>query len=344
MKDLVLRALYFSGLLGLYHRWRNKYALTVISLHRVIAEADNRWKTCDPLYTISVGQFRQCLEFFKEHYSTISLNELRAARKSGSRLPPRPLLITFDDGWADNYTYALPVLQQAGTASVLFVASEAIDRKEAFFQEKVIAAWRRGLLTRSAVEASWARIASDERPSGDLLGASAIRQLVAALQTLPMDERDSVLVDLLKHAPDNERHMLTSQELRAMWGAGVEIGTHGKQHEPLTDVEDVDEELNGSRRRVAAVLGIDGSNITSLSFPFSRQNADVVNHAISSGYDLLFGGGRSLTPVKDAIPCLIARVGITASEICDTYGNVLPHRLANELFRQRHFLLEAGRS
>lgn len=344
MKNLLLRVLYSLGLLGLFHRLRNRDALTVISLHRVIEENDPRWQTCDPLYTVSVRLFEQCVGFFQKHYSIISFDELLAARASATRLPPCPLLLTFDDGWADNCQYALPVLQRTGTASVLFVASDVIDRSEAFFQEQIIAAWRQGLLRRADVATAWAQTEHAEPPSGDLLSESAIRKLVAALQRLQNNERRPVLEKLLKQAPDKIRQMLSSEELRVMKRAGVAIGTHGKRHEPLTEVEDVDLELIESRRCVAGILGCPEDDIRSLSFPFSQQNAGVIDRALSCGYELLFGGGKSLTPVRDSIPNLIARVGVTASEVCDPDGELLAYRLANELFRQRHHALRAGRS
>lgn len=343
MKNLLLRVSYALGLLGLFHRLRNRDALTVISLHRVIAEDDPRWATCDPLYTLSDRLFEQCVKFFCKHYSIITIGELQAARESGSRLPPRPLILTFDDGWADNCHFALPVLQRTGAASVLFVASDAIDRSEAFFQEQIIAAWRMGLLARSEIEAAWMQAADAGPPAVDLLCESAVRELIAALQSLPVNKRKPLLERLLPQPPDNDRQMLTGDELRTMQRAGVEIGTHGKRHEPLTEVEDVDMELKESRSRIAAVLGCPESEVRSMSFPFSRQDVRVIDRAFTCGYELLFGGGKSLTPLKDSIPNLIARVGVTASEIAGPDGRLLAYRLANELFRQRHHALDAGR-
>jgi hypothetical protein len=111
MKRLALQLFYACGLLGMYHRLRNRRALTVVSFHRVIAATDPRWQTCDPLYTVSDRLFDQCLQFFARHYSVVSLADLEKARESGDELPACPLLITFDDGWADNFTFALPALQ-----------------------------------------------------------------------------------------------------------------------------------------------------------------------------------------------------------------------------------------
>jgi peptidoglycan/xylan/chitin deacetylase (PgdA/CDA1 family) len=136
--------------------------------------------------------------------------------------------------------------------------------------------------------------------------------------------------------------MLSSEELRELHACGFGIGTHGNRHEPLTAAQDVDAELIESKKRVANVLGVDALNINSLSFPFSKQNASVVARARSAGYKLLFGGGQSLTPIARSVPALIARVGITASEVSDSHGNLLPHLLAIQLFRQPHRSLVAG--
>ena len=142
--DLVKRALYRSGLLGLYHRLRNRRALTVIMFHRVLTEQDPRWPSCDPDYTLEAGLLERCLAFFRRHYNVVSADEVLAARRDGTPLPDRALLITFDDGWADNHAHALPRLRNANMPALLFAVADAIDRDEPFFQERLIAAFRLG--------------------------------------------------------------------------------------------------------------------------------------------------------------------------------------------------------
>src|SRR5690606_41398929 len=53
--DLVKRALYRSGLLGLYHRLRNRRALTVIMFHRVLTEQGPRGASSQPSYALDGG-------------------------------------------------------------------------------------------------------------------------------------------------------------------------------------------------------------------------------------------------------------------------------------------------
>ncbi len=340
LKRLFVLVLYATGLLTLYHRARNRDALTVISLHRVLAESDPRWRTCDSLYTLSDRLFEQCVRFFQAHYSLVSLDDLLAAHRGEQRLPQRPLLITFDDGWADNHRYALPILQKLNVPAALFVAADVIDRHEAFFQERLIAAWRRGTLHAADVRMLWQHAAQSSELPAEPLAEGAIRDLVARLQAVTPVARREILAACADALADPERQMLTTDELRAMFLAGIGVGTHGKAHEPLTAVADVDAELLGAKTVVAGALGVVPERVRTLSFPFSKQNSAVVQRARSAGYELLFGGGLSLTPLAGGLPNLIARVGVTAHEVIDEHGNLLAARLAASLFRRPHRRLE----
>jgi peptidoglycan/xylan/chitin deacetylase (PgdA/CDA1 family) len=340
LKAFALRLSFRSGALALYHRVRNRNALTVISLHRVIAAADPRWSTCDPLYTLSDRLFEQCCRFLAAHYSIVSLGDVARAYRSGEPLPPRPLLITFDDGWADNHRYALPILRKLGLPAALFVASDALDRHDAFFQERLIAAWRAGRLDRAALRGLWGRTGA--APPADVVCEDAVRALIARLRDVPVPERREILAPLAAALEDGERQMLTSGELRELAAAGFAVGTHGKTHEALTTVTDVDAELNESRAVVARAIGVAPERLNSLSFPFSKQNGAVVARARAAGYDLLFGGGLSLTPLPARQPDLIARVGITADEVSDAQGELRSDLLAAYLFRRPHKPLQAA--
>jgi peptidoglycan/xylan/chitin deacetylase (PgdA/CDA1 family) len=339
-KGFLLRLLYATGLLALYHRLRNRDALTVISLHRVLAEDDPRWRTCDPLYTISDRLFEQCLRFLSANYSVVSLEALARAHETGEPLPPRPLLITFDDGWADNHRYALPILRRFGLPAALFVAADAIDRREAFFQERMIAAWRAGRLGEGGLRALWSELPGEGRAPVDPQSELHVRALIGRLQEISTDRRSEILANVAELLADDHRHMLTGQELRELRDGGMAVGTHGKRHEALTSVPDVDSELQESRSLVALALGAAAKEVMSMSFPFSKQNLAVVQRARAAGYHLLFGGGLTMTPLSGVLPDLIARIGITAREVTDANGDLRSYALAAYLFRRPHRALQ----
>jgi len=91
-----------TGGVRLYHRLRDREALTVIMLHRVLPKAMYAAHEPDPDYTISTEVLERLVRFLRANYTIVGLPELLEARRGTRSLPPRPLLITFDDGWDDN--------------------------------------------------------------------------------------------------------------------------------------------------------------------------------------------------------------------------------------------------
>ncbi|MGC7847627.1 polysaccharide deacetylase family protein [Desulforudis sp. 1088] len=68
-------------------------------------------------------------------FTAISPRDLERALYEGAPLPARPILITFDDGYRDNYLYALPVLEELGMQGTVFVVAGAIGKTNFFDAE-----------------------------------------------------------------------------------------------------------------------------------------------------------------------------------------------------------------
>ncbi len=88
----------------------------------------------DPLrigLTVRPEAFQAQLNWLLEAgYSTISLDQLDAALASGTPLPAKPVILSFDDGYRDHYTTVFPLLQQAGFTATFFVISERADSRD----------------------------------------------------------------------------------------------------------------------------------------------------------------------------------------------------------------------
>ena len=75
-----------------------------------------------------VEKFRQQMKYLKDNgYATLTAEEALAHFKSGLPIPERSVLITFDDGYSDNYTNAFPILKEYGFKATVFVITAAID-------------------------------------------------------------------------------------------------------------------------------------------------------------------------------------------------------------------------
>ncbi len=328
LSDLVKKVLYRSGLLGLYHRVRNRRTLTVIMFHRVLEPGDPRWASCDPDYTLEASLLERCLAFFTRHYSVVSVDDVIAARRGRSRLPARALLITFDDGWSDNVDFALPRLQHARLPGLLFVVADVVGRRLAFFQERIVGAWRLGRIKAAELVAGL--------PGGPALAANGIgdlRRAIAALEKLDDTERERVLAPFDAALDDGLRHMATADELKALERGGIAIGLHGKTHTPMTRARDLDAELGGARLEVAAHLDHGRPPLT-MSFPHGRYDTAIAERAHASGYELVFTSEPVLNAIDPAPHWLLGRVGFEQSGIVDRGGNFRAEKLALLLFRK----------
>ena len=79
------------------------------------------------------------MDYAAEHFHPVSLEQVAAALDGGPRLPSRPLLVTFDDGYRDNLTAALPVLRERGIPMTVFLATGLRGRRAPFPWD--LAAW-----------------------------------------------------------------------------------------------------------------------------------------------------------------------------------------------------------
>jgi peptidoglycan/xylan/chitin deacetylase (PgdA/CDA1 family) len=333
--SLLRHICYRCGALSLIHRWRNRNRLTVVIFHRILPPDDPRWPGADPEWTMSTKLFEQCLDFFKRHYSVIGLDTLLNAR-ARFRFPPRPLLITFDDGWADNAEFAFPALKRAGLPAVLFVAGEAIGRREAFWQERIIAAWRTRRLAiteicKTAAVLGRALPIPPENSDSD----ACLRAIIAALENWEVAPRNMLLQALpnIEESEEIRPHMLSAQQLRELAAGDVAIGLHGHSHRPLTDL-DIVAELSVARDRLSGYLGSEAIGfLDTLSFPHGRYDRVTVDAARNCGIRVMFTSDSLLLPLAGNAVAgeLIGRVNLSSAAIIGRQGEFRPDRLATWL-------------
>jgi peptidoglycan/xylan/chitin deacetylase (PgdA/CDA1 family) len=335
LKDLVRRAAYSCGALSLYHRLRNADSLTVVMFHRTLSPDDPRWASCDPDYTLRRDLFVRALAFFGAHYNVVSLQDVLDARRGLRRLPPRALLLTFDDGWADNADHALPELQRAGMPAVMFVVADAVGCRQPFWQERLIAAWRLGRIRLADLAAA---LGQDDPPparTGTGHELATLRALIACLEALPRAKRESLLATFAESMDDGLRHMVDTDELIRLRAGGVDLGLHGKRHVRMTEAQDLDGELAGARGALSRVLGdADASRMASMSFPHGAYDIAIAKRALQAGYELLFTSVPVLNPTAGAPGWLLGRTGFETETVLDSRGRFRADWLAWYLFRR----------
>ena len=94
---------------------RSAPGVPVLNYHQIEEKDGN------PL-TLWPDQFEAQMAYLSsEGYTTITIDEMMDAFENGTPLPEKPVIITFDDGYADNYEYAYPILKKYGFKATIFL-------------------------------------------------------------------------------------------------------------------------------------------------------------------------------------------------------------------------------
>lgn len=263
LREVYSAALLASGTLALLRHARRHRA--VILMYHALREDDGDHAGL-PLETISVSvrAFTLQLRYVRKHYNVISLTQLVDAMEGRARIPERALVITFDDGYMNNYTLAFPLLRRFGVPATVFLATEFVDRGTPFWWDLVRFAvmstrgqslnldinGRESLLSlATAHERGDAGTKLIER-LGQLNGRgreSALRALCVALDVDPA--RFPI--------GDTAVQPLTWRAVREMALGGIEFGSHTVSHAilPRCDSETLAAELEESRAIIEKKVG-----------------------------------------------------------------------------------------
>jgi peptidoglycan/xylan/chitin deacetylase (PgdA/CDA1 family) len=223
--------------------------LSVLCYHRVLARQD-------PLLPgePTAEEFEERMRWVKTNFNVLPLMEaVRAMREN--RLPPRALCITFDDGYADNFCIALPILQRLGLPATFFVATGFLDGG-CMFNDVVIEAVRAAL----PADLDLDDLGLGRHPLGsDEQRCRAIDRILARLKYFEPIRRSEVAREVARRAGARVRTdlMMTSEQVCRLHAAGMEIGAHTVSHPILAEVgaQRARHEMAASRARLEEITG-----------------------------------------------------------------------------------------
>jgi peptidoglycan/xylan/chitin deacetylase (PgdA/CDA1 family) len=281
--------------------------------------------------TVSRGQLETALKFITNYYTPVSLEDVIAATEGG-KLPPRPVLVTFDDAYASVNEVAAPLCFKFGVPAVFFVNGALLDNRRLALENLVsYVANVHGLeavnIAIRAVEGSGAgkvrslaEVFSDFLPQTSLSGRQAFHHSLI----------DSASIDEAELAA-RTRLYVSREQLREFAKFNFELGNHTFTHtncRTLSAKEFVSE-IDTNREFLEAVSG---TRVRSFSVPFGSSadlTAALGQHLRQSGYKAVFLAEGVANAISAPQSCL-DRVSIKASSEAALFSEieVLP-RLRN---------------
>ena len=266
-------------------------SLLVLTYHRISDVPD-----FEDSLKISLENFENQMRFIRKSYRLISGAELADIIKNRKPFPENSCLVTFDDGWKDNYTNAFPVLKRLGIPAIIFISTDYVGTNQAF--------WHEQLVTILDGRSSYPDIkkqsgALDKYPSvlskkiWDILEKPIpvrrpfIEELVSYLKGFD-PKRINDLIQKLRILLDcrEEDHppiMLTWEQTKEMSQNNICFGSHTKSHAILTNVSisQVTEEITESKKIIEDRLG---KPVYFIAYPNGNHNEAIIKATEESGY------------------------------------------------------------
>jgi len=227
--------------------------LRVLTYHRIVKEKE------DSVFlsglTVSLPVFLEHAEHLSRSYCVLHIQDLLNAVRTGSGLPPRSVLITFDDAYQDFASNAWPVLQHYALPATLFVPTAFPDRKERIFWWDWLSEAFRWTLRRDAMESS-----------AGLLSLSTVEERLASyklfrdhLKKLPHDQ----VLDMVEQICDQlgvarcGPAILGWDSLRDLARQGLSLGAHTRTHPLLNRISlaEARNEIRGSMADLHREIG-----------------------------------------------------------------------------------------
>jgi len=275
-------------------------------------------------------QFERDLVYLKRHFRVLSYAEFSAARAAGRGPGPRDVLLTFDDGLAECYAVARPLLLKHGLPCTFFVATDALDNRQILGVSLAPLALERfrelgpdaaALMNREAerlgrgsdTAEGWAAWLAGLR----FLGRTP--ELDGACAVLGVDEAGYLA---------KERPYMTTAEVRALAADGFTIGGHTRSHRLVRAMSqaEMEDEVAGSCARVREITG---DAEVPFAFPFTGTGVRIADvEAVRARHPyvgLFFGMGLRRSP-----PYVVDRVWADPPPPPESRGSSLPANLNAE--------------
>jgi peptidoglycan/xylan/chitin deacetylase (PgdA/CDA1 family) len=293
-RQILATLLYRTRMIACLSRLRSACIrdLRILAYHRVLS-IDNEDEFAFDLELISASeaQFREQMALLKRRFNPVRFSEVIAAFEHGRPLPPQPVIVTFDDGYDDNYHVAFPILRELGVPAMFFVSTGHIDSGLAYSYD-----WFVHMICRTRAD----RLNIEPLKFDEVLPASRPQRRAVAtalldrLKWLAADVQEGI-IKRLEHEwsmPRAKGHAdcrpMRWEQLREMQSAGMEVGSHGMWHNMLAKLplDAMRTEVVGSREALMRELGVPTDVI---SYPVGGLDAyddHVIRIATEAGYKL----------------------------------------------------------
>ena len=245
-------------------RRRRVRNVQILVYHRVTREPDSY------LPPMPLSTFERQMEILSRRFRVIGLDEAIDAIESGS-VPDNAVVVTFDDGYRDNFDVAWPVLAALSMPATVYLTTGVIGTDAMLWHDRVFHLFHETAATRLAgfgSDGETLPLTGDENKERSLYGT------LPYFRSLPPEEREEAIGRLAKRlgvedAAPRTRLMLSWDEVKQMHRGGVSFGAHTVSHTILSrlPVDRARWEIIESKREIERRIG---APVTTFAYPNGR--------------------------------------------------------------------------
>lgn len=336
IKVAISHILYALGLLQLWQSITLKRRAVILMYHRVLTPEERCRSSSHPAIMVDRETFAAQMALVKRRFKVLSLKEFADRMERKIPFDDSSCLITFDDGWTDNFTNALPILRKYELPAVVFLPVNFIGRNRIFWQEALVHLLVLAVMTARREPAREARLRDLLDPVGlgeilDLRSDDPRSQVIEVTSKnrkgLTPSLVDTTLANLRSELRvengdiEGTDSFLDWEQVDRMSRQGIEFGGHGAEHRLLSQlsIEEAREEIQLSKEVID--LRLKGA-IPTFSYPRGYWTPLVAGLVKASGFRLAFlAQGRSVSCDDD-------RFTLQRINICQAATESMPMFLA----------------
>jgi len=277
-------------------RPKSKRQIPVLAYHRV-SELTEDYPFDPGLISATKEEFLIQMHEVKKHHTAVTIEQMIDYIDNKITLPKNAILITFDDGFSDNYYTAFEILDDLSIPATFFVTTDFIDSDETIWYERLAYFFSKIETLSIALPKIDSQV---DFESSVIERRKAYIKIVEKLKLVSNEIRLNTLSELYDFygdpynvADDKDKKLSQSmswQQLKEMSEANMSIGSHSLSHPILSMLtkSELTDELNKSKSTIEKKLK---AEINSLAFPVGQDesySSQVLNTTKESGYKIAF--------------------------------------------------------
>jgi peptidoglycan/xylan/chitin deacetylase (PgdA/CDA1 family) len=334
LKLLWAYAWYYTYMLDLFlwlkHKIFGQNVVAILLYHRVIPDGLVKNVFSLPGIVVSQDSFEKQMGFLSKKYNVISLNDYINMRQKENTLYPKTVVITFDDGWKDNYLYAFPILKKYNLPVTIFLTAGFIGTRNVFWPEKVIFLINKLLaLPESARDCFRNENTKLLQPMlNDILKNNnknvSLNKIITTLKSWDSNSRDNLIKYFEKclnatGSIEDTNFLLEWDQVREMKEYHVCFGSHGISHSILTRLSNdvIKEEIVLSKQSIENEIK---ALVDNFAYPNGNYNENIIAHLKIAGYSSALTVEHGINTSKTDLYRL-KRINIHQERLSDLKGN-----------------------